>query len=64
MVTPVVREAVKNPEAPCRDLDPAIDVGLAQIVEQDNLTSAEEEAALATWFYWVPSPGVRYFSYR
>ena len=64
MVTPVVREEVKNPEAPYRDSESAIEMGLAQIVEQDDLTSAEEEAELAAWFYWVPSPGVRYFSYR
>ena len=64
MTTPVVREAIKDPEAPYGDLDPAIGMELTQIVEKDNLTSSEEEAELAAWFYWVPSPGVRYFSYR
>ena len=64
MATPVVRESVEDPKAFYGDLDPAIGEELTQIVEKDDLTSAEEESELAAWFYWVPSPGVRYFTYR
>lgn len=64
MATPLVRPLVKDWKASSGELDAAIARELAEIVEDVGLTSAEEEAEMEAWFCWMPSPGVRYFTYR
>ena len=63
MAIPVVSPRVKDSEPSPGQLDTAISRGLVEIIEEYGLTSAEDEAEMGSWSYWMPSPGVRYFTY-
>ena len=52
----VVREAA--------ELDSNVILELTDILEAAERSPSTRSSAEVSWFYWVPAPGVRYYSYH
>lgn len=64
MLGPALREKVEDVEARAAELGTGLFSELADIIAMAEHDTVGDRPELAHWFYRVPCPGVRYYSYQ
>lgn len=64
MPGPALKEMVEEADARAAELGTGIVDELADIIAMVEDNIAGDEPELAHWFYRIPCPGIRYYSYR